>query len=309
MWLLFALICTLVWGAADLFYKKGADENDRYSHLKTAVWVGFIMGAHALVTLVSADYDFSFKNLAVYLPVSSMYILSMILGYFGLRYLELSISSPVQNTSGALVCILCVVFLKAEIDILSAAGVLLTCAGVFMLGFIEYRISAREIGPDESKYHKSFAAFMFPVIYCVLDAAGTFFDAFYLDDVSTTPLVGVTADNIEDVANASYELMFFIVAVVLFIYLYVIKKEPFSMKGSAAKSRPAAALLETAGQYAYIYAMSGNGALAAPVVASYCVVALVLSRIFLKEKLSRKQYIAIIIAVAGIILLGVAEEL
>ena len=44
MWLVFALATTLLWGAADLFYKKGADARDRYSHLKTAIMVGLVMG-------------------------------------------------------------------------------------------------------------------------------------------------------------------------------------------------------------------------------------------------------------------------
>ena len=39
-WFFFALICLLGWGFADLFYKRGTDEKDRYSHLKIAVWVG-----------------------------------------------------------------------------------------------------------------------------------------------------------------------------------------------------------------------------------------------------------------------------
>ena len=47
MWFVFALITTLAWGAADLFYKKGADEQDKYSHLKTAMMVGIVMGIHA----------------------------------------------------------------------------------------------------------------------------------------------------------------------------------------------------------------------------------------------------------------------
>ena len=40
-----------------------------------------------------------------YLPVSVLYILSMTLGYVGLRYIELSISSPICNSSGALVAV------------------------------------------------------------------------------------------------------------------------------------------------------------------------------------------------------------
>ena len=43
--------------------------------------------------------------------MSLLYIGSMALGYLGLRYIELSISSPICNSSGALVAVLTLVFL------------------------------------------------------------------------------------------------------------------------------------------------------------------------------------------------------
>ena len=77
----------------------------------------------------------------------------------------------------------------------------------------------------------------------------------------------------------------------------------------AQMSRLFAALFETGGQFAYVYAMSRNGIAAAPVVASYCVMSLILGVLFLKERLSFKQYIAIGLVIAGIITLGVLEGL
>ena len=52
-WFLFALICLLGWGCADLFYKMGSDENDRYSHLRIAVWVGLVM---VVLLVLSASF-------------------------------------------------------------------------------------------------------------------------------------------------------------------------------------------------------------------------------------------------------------
>ena len=76
------------------------------------------------------------------------------------------------------------------------------------------------------------------------------------------------------------------------------------------KDKALAAVCETAGQFTYVYAMSGgNGAVAAPIISSVCVVALVLSRIFLKEKLTKKQYVFIGIIIAGILLMAIAEGL
>ena len=77
-------------------------------------------------------------NLLVYLPVSMMYILSMTIGYFGLRYLELSISSPIQNSSGAVTCILCLLLLGQSMDLLSGVAVVCICLGVFLLGWFEH---------------------------------------------------------------------------------------------------------------------------------------------------------------------------
>ncbi len=94
MWFVFALLTMLMWGTADLFYKKGNNDTEHYSHLKTSIMVGLIMGLHAVLTLFFSGIDYDFRNLYIYLPVSAMYILSMTVGYFGLKYLELSISSP-----------------------------------------------------------------------------------------------------------------------------------------------------------------------------------------------------------------------
>ena len=55
--------------------------------------------------------------------------------------------------------------------------------------------------------------------------------------------------------------------------------------------------------------MSGNGAVAAPMIAAYCIVSVILSRLFLKEKLSANQYKIVAVIIAGIILIGVAEGL
>ncbi len=307
MWFLFALCTTCAWGAADLFYKKGAVESDRYSHLKTAMIVGLVMGLHAIGTLLVTGMPYDPKNLLIYLPVSFMYILSMTIGYLGLRYLQLSISSPVQNSSGAVTCILCLVFLGQTMDALSAAGVVLICCGVFALGLLERRTEARVVLAADRKYAFSFTAFLLPLLYCVIDALGTFFDAYYLDSVSVTPLTGVTAETLENTANVSYELTFLFAAALIFLYLRFVKKERLSLRDQ--RDRGIAAVLETAGQASYVFAMSGNGAVAAPLIASYSIVSLLLSRIFLKERLGRAQYAVICAVILGIALLGLAEGL
>lgn len=134
---------------------------------------------------------------------------------------------------------------------------------------------------------------------------GTFFDAYYLDSLETTPLINVTEETLENVANTSYELTFLICAILIFIFIKFVKKEKIGSKKQG--ERIGAAIFETLGQFTYVYALSGNGILAAGMISAYSIVSVVLSRIFLKEKLNIKQYVVIIIVMIGIVLLGIND--
>ena len=304
-WLFFSIATALLWGAADLFYKKGALPNEKYSHLKICVCVGAVMGAHAIYTLLTKDINYNPINLIYYLPVSLLYIVSMAFSYFGMRFLEESISDPIENTSGAICSLLCVIFLKESLTPLSAIAILIIVIGVLGVGFLENK------GETVRKKHlgKKLAiiAFCMPFVYALLDAFGSFVDIFYLDDFATTPLIDVTEATIEDVANTSYELTFALFALGLFIFMKA-KKVKFGPIPQH-KDKILAAVFETAGQFTYVYALSGNGAIAAPIISSVCIVSLLLSRIFLKEKLSWKTYAFITVVIVGILLLAVSEEL
>ena len=313
-WFWIAAACTLCWGCADMFYKIGADESDRYSHLKTTIFVGLAFGLHAIFTLVFGDIDFDWSNLLYYAPVSAMYIGSMMIGYYGLRYLELSVSSPVQNCSGALACILGIIILGEIPDSgLTWAGIVACCAGVILLGVFEKqkRDADSKLDESERKYHVGFIAFLMPIGYCIIDTLGTFLDDPCLS-MDTTWLVNVTEETIEDVGNTAYELTFLLVALLLIVYILLDSRrrgEKVVVFERCNTGRLVAAVFETAGQFAYVHVIGGNAVVAAPMIASYCMVSVVLSRIFLKERLPKRQYACVALAFLGILLLGIADGL
>lgn len=304
-WLFFSIATALLWGTAELFYKKGALPNEKYSHLKICVCVGAVMGAHAIFTLLTKNINYNPVNLLIYLPVSLLYIVSMSFSYFGMRFLEESISDPIENTSGAICSLLCVLILKESLSPLSVIAIIIIVIGVLGVGFLENK------GETQRKKNlgKKLAiiAFCMPFVYALLDAFGSFVDIFYLDDFASTPLIGVTEETIEDVANTSYELTFALFALGLFLFMKA-KKVKFGPIPQH-KDKILAAVFETAGQFTYVYALSGNGAIAAPIISSVCIVSLLLSRIILKEKLSWKTYAFIAVVIIGILLLAVSEEL
>ena len=304
-WLFFSIATALLWGTAELFYKKGALPNEKYSHLKICVWVGVVMGAHAIFTLLTQYINYNPINLLFYLPVSLLYIISMAFSYFGMRFLEESISDPIENTSGAVCSLLCVIFLKESLSPLSVISIIIIVIGVLGVGFLE---NSGETQRKKNLGKKlAIIAFCMPFVYALLDAFGSFVDIFYLDDFASTPLVGVTEETIEDVANTSYELTFALFGLILFLFMKS-KKVKFGPVPQH-KDKILAAVFETAGQFTYVYALSGNGAIAAPIISSVCIVSLLLSRIFLKEKLSWKTYAFIAVVIIGILLLAVSEEL
>lgn len=102
MWFWLSLIALLCWSGSDLFSKIGCQsETDKYSHLKMVTAVGVVMGLHAAYEIFIGGTQVTWEIIWTYLPVSLLYISSMAMGYIGLRYIELSISSPICNSSGA----------------------------------------------------------------------------------------------------------------------------------------------------------------------------------------------------------------
>ena len=192
------------------------------------------------------------------------------------------------------------------LDLPTSVAVIFICLCVLLLGIFEKQKEDEFTKKEDKKYKIGFVAFFMPILYCIIDALGTFFDAYYLDDIAATPLVGVTPDNFENVANISYELTFLLVAIVLFVYVFIIKRAKFSSFKLSA-TRTTAAIFETAGQFFYVIALRGNGAVVAPLIGSYCMVSVILSTIFLKERLPKKQYLAVGVTFLGILLLSIIE--
>ncbi len=390
MWFWFAIITLLCWSGSDFFSKLGCrDSKDKYSQFKMVMAVGLVMGIHALFQIISG-VQISWQIILTYLPVSLLYIGSMILGYVGLRYIELSISSPICNASGALVAIIAIVTGTADVmGWPQYLAIALAAAGVIGLGFVEAgedeELRAARQAASNHKYAKSWLALALPIAYCLLDAAGTFADdivlgVFHLDfiqqnapgeflhlfadgipealgslselleasncetftelfangipetlhtlvDASTaneltlflssnqlnaeslgiiTTIVSDMETASADSANIAYELTFFAAGVFSFLYTVLIKKQP--LVASVERPKYLGAVFETAGQLFYIYALaSGESALAAPIISSYCVASVLWSRLFLKEKLSWKHYACIGVTVCGIVIMGIYD--
>ena len=299
MWFWLAITALLMWSGSDLFSKIGSRPDDKYSHWKMVMAVGFVMGLHAMYEIFVGKTPISMEVIIAYLPASALYIASMVLGYVGLRYIELSVSSPICNSSGAIAALLTFFFLGQRLSALQTVAIALVCAGVIALGIVEYmedddaRLERQKTA--NIQYSRSLLALLLPVLYCILDAAGTFADVLILETLD------------EGMANVAYELTFLAMAVFAFLYVVVFKRQKLSIPRETPKL--VAGIFETAGQFAYVYAIGANAVAAAPIISAYCAASVLWSRLFLKEKLSWKHYVAISVAIVGIVIVGVLDEI
>ncbi|MBE6777373.1 MAG: hypothetical protein E7542_04600 [Ruminococcaceae bacterium] len=325
MYYIFSILALLCWSGSDLFSKMGTRERDKNSHWKVVFAVGFIMGLHFFITLIGGAIidntvgvdgvhkivsslfytDFKLMDFVYYLPIAALYIFAMVLGYIGLRYIELSISSPICNSSGALAFILCVIFGLASTDditISTIIGISMITIGIVALGFVEQReddeVKKARQEKANRKYTKSILAFLLPISYLIIDALGTVGDEFLFSDW----FIGKTQIELSDyAANSAFELTFFILAIFAFIWVKFVKRENI-FKGNTTLYW--GGLCETIGQVFYMAVMFSDFSAGMVIISAYCAISVLWSRIFLKEKMSWKHYVVIAMVIAGIVILG-----
>ncbi len=318
MYYIFSILALLCWSGSDLFSKMGTREKDKNSHWKVVFAVGLIMGIHFFITLIGGAIidntvgvdgvhkivaslfytDFKLIDFVNYLPVAGLYILAMVLGYIGLRYIELSISSPICNSSGALAFLLCLIFgifSTEDITATTIIGILMITVGIVALGFVEQREDeeVRKARQERAnrKYAKSILAFLLPISYLIIDALGTAGDEF----------IFANSDITDYAANSAFELTFFILAVFAFVWLKFVKKDVI-FKGN--RNLFFGGLCETVGQVFYMAVMFSDFSAGMVIISAYCAISVLWSRIFLKEKMSWKHYAVIALVIAGIVILG-----
>ena len=238
-----------------------------------------------------------------YLPVAALYIFAMVIGYIGLRYIELSISSSICNCSGSLALLLCVFIFPIigadpiSLDAFSIIGVIAITLGILGLGIVDSKEDQelKELRRQESnrKYAKSFLALLLPIAYLIIDALGTVGDEvlFHYVDIS------------DYAANSAFELTFALVAVFAFVWVKFIKKDSLFEKKNGALYL--GGLCETIGQIFYMAVMFADYSVGMVIISAYCVLSVLWSRIFLKEKLSALHYCTIAVTIVGIMLLGI----
>ena len=313
-WLLLTLSSIILWGITDILNKKSLDFNDPLSQYKAFVWIGMVMGfAGAIMAICSdtlRDSIMMVKDNLYLIPLCIFYALALFFGLLGAKHLDASVVSPLENIDGAITAIILYMFffltgkshVTDSIGIMDIIGTVAITTGVIFLGIQEHKLSKLEINleEDKKKHRLGVLALIFPIIYNLVD-------------VVSMVAVSITVSEETEVAIPEIDffifesLGFLVVAICMWLYMLIVKKYKYNLFKKEELVRCGAATSETLGTMTYIFAVAGNPILTAPITSSYCLVTVVLARIFLKERLTKKQYLSVAFVIVGIVLLGISE--
>ena len=313
-WLLLTLSAIILWGATDILLKKSLQCSDSLSHFKTFVWIGLIAALSCVVVALCSDTLLdSIRMIAdnLYLiPVTVFYVVAMFFGLLGAKHLDASVVSPLENIDGAITAIILYMFflltdrnhVTDSIGIMDIIGTVAITMGVIFLGIQEHKLSKQEknLEEDKKKHRLGALALLFPIAYNLADAVSM---------VATGIAVSGEAEvEIPEIDFFFFECVgFLVISMFVWIYMLTVKKHVYNPFKKAELPRLGAATCETLGTLTFVFAVGINPILTAPITSSYCFVTVILARIFLKERLTKKQYLSLALVIIGIALLGISE--
>ena len=314
IWLILTLSCIVFWGVTDILLKKSLDSSDPLSQYKTFIWIGIVSAPVCVVMAVCSDTLLDsvriVANNPYIIPINIFYVVAMYFGLLGAKHLDASVVSPLENIDGAMTAIILYFFflltgkshVTESIGIVDIIGTVMITFGVILLGIQEQKLSKQEniSGKEKKKHRLGALALLFPLVYNLADAVSM---------VATGIMVsGETEYSIPDIDYIFFEsLAFFIFTVFVWLYLFIFKKNVYNPFKRKERYSCGAAICETLGTTAFTFAVAISPVLTSPITASYCLVTIILARLFLKERLTKKQYLSLVLLVSGIALLGVSE--
>ena len=292
MWVLFAVLTVLLWGTSDVIFKNVSDKGT-VNDLQLLGLNGTVYGVACLIYWLIIGEAFTVESLVKYLPIAALYIASMLFYYKMLPHIKISIASPIANSSCVLTTILCIVVLGQSVSALQAGAILLIVSAIIILSLDKEPKQGKDVKAKDYLIGIGCA-----MIYFVLDGAASFMDDYMLDETLS-----------ESDVIIAYGLCYLVVGIVaLIIAANKAGKKGRRLDFSFVKSPKtlAGCLIETGGQFTYVYAYAvGDAAIASPFIASFAMVSVILSRVFLKEKLTLKQYVLVVMMLAGMFILAI----
>ncbi len=310
IWLVFIVLAILMWSSSCLFYKAGVyDGKEEHICLKYSVCIGVVFFVIALVYLIIRDEPFSILESAVrFWPMTVFGILYAVINtisFKGYVYNEATVESPIEGISGGASTILLILAylalgrVKSIAELLTpfrSAGILIILVSIILLSTVRNRTNRKNPEYKNKKLlSRGLGTLIFPVIFAIVDGLETIVTGVCLD---TT--YGYAMPEGDSIIIVGMEYAVF--AFVFWIYIFWKEKKLYNPFTKKSAPRLLGALTDNVGIVFYSYAMAMNSVSTDPLLAVYPIFVMLGGRIFMKEKVSKAQYVFLLGIVAGSVL-------
>ena len=311
-WLILTLMSLTAWAFVDVLSKYVSTEEDPDAHLELVIVVGLFLLPTLIGALPESESGMSVLSIIweykIWIIVPLCYILDLWGSFFPLKYLEISIVSPIVNTAGvvSVAVLLAYYFATDSIDsiwevlnVRTIIGMIIITIALVALGYVQEKQAGREFAerPKDKWYRFGAVALVIPILAAFFEGMEGILAGIVLD-----PERGLGVG--ENDYWILYSVVCIVSAVIIWIYLFIKNKRPYNPFRLSEWPKFAVALLEVLGEAWWLSAMADEPLIVAFLSCTYCVFTVILSRLLLKEKMSKAQYICVAAVILGIIIVG-----
>ncbi|MCQ2380258.1 MAG: EamA family transporter [Victivallaceae bacterium] len=309
-WLVLALLAWLLWGICDIVLKLCSAKDSARRACQISIQLGICGFILAVVATSIAGGVCSLPGLLArhwgYALVALITTGCMFVSNIGIRYLDMSIMSPIENASGFLppIVLACIYCISGRLDLLldtpavKYGGAFLVIVGAVMLGIEERRLPGTKPQRERRTMHIGPVALLFPLAFCIADAADTIVSSLAMDGADG-------ADPLE--IMAVYGMVLAVFGLACSIAHVAIWKKLYNPVARGESCAAISGVLECTAYATFLLALNDNPIFAPVVVGSYCMLTVLLSNLILGEKLKRLQYLAVALVISGIVMMEIAD--
>lgn len=228
---------------------------------------------------------------------------------FAIKYIPITLGATITSASGIVPFFaVLIIFLFTNTGIesittLQVFGAIFCVVGFFSVIIFRKRDIERDPNSENDAGKKSFSAFMFGIILALFSMV---FDS--ADSVTASWLFGAKLVDEYDVMTA-YLVPSAVTSFGLYIYICIKEKKLWNcIDLKNEKFNQSSAWLEQMANYTCVFALAGNPLFANLIIGLYGAGVAVVARAFLKEKLSKEEYISLALMLIGITCFTISES-